>query len=154
MTLSLQQSFVPEYGTLTSVTYSSEGSSWRQVYSVADPGCLTRIPDPNFSHPGSRIRPSKNLSILTQKNWFLRSWKYDPDGSSRIRSLTFYPSRTTGSRIRIRNTVSVGAYLLNRGGHQQLSEIHWDCPITVHWPLGRPLWGDASWARCRSASAG
>jgi hypothetical protein len=23
--------------------------------SVADPGCLSRIPDPDFSHPGSRI---------------------------------------------------------------------------------------------------
>jgi hypothetical protein len=48
--------------------------------SVADPGCLSRIPDPNFFHPGSRIQgqkgpdpvsgsasASKNLSILTQK---------------------------------------------------------------------------------------
>jgi hypothetical protein len=25
--------------------------------SVADPGCLSRIPDPTFFHPGSRIRP-------------------------------------------------------------------------------------------------
>jgi hypothetical protein len=23
--------------------------------SVADPGCLSRIPDPDFTHPGSRI---------------------------------------------------------------------------------------------------
>ncbi len=29
--------------------------------SVADSGCLTRIPEPNFFHPGSA---SKNLSIL------------------------------------------------------------------------------------------
>jgi hypothetical protein len=45
--------------------------------SVADPGCLSRIPDPTFFHPGSRIRTvsipdpgssSKNLSILTPKN--------------------------------------------------------------------------------------
>jgi hypothetical protein len=44
--------------------------------SVADPGCLSRIPDPTFFHPGSRIRTvsipdprsaSKNLSILTPK---------------------------------------------------------------------------------------
>ncbi len=38
--------------------------------SVADPGCLFRIPDPNFFHPGIRIffipePQSKNLSILT-----------------------------------------------------------------------------------------
>ncbi len=51
--------------------------------SVADPGCLSRIPDPTFFHPGSRIpdlgselspsqipdpgSSSKNLSILTPK---------------------------------------------------------------------------------------
>jgi hypothetical protein len=42
--------------------------------SVADPGCLSRISDPNFSitDPGSRVKKipgsaSKNLSILTQK---------------------------------------------------------------------------------------
>jgi hypothetical protein len=29
--------------------------------SVADPGCLSRIPDPTFFHPGSRIR---TVSIL------------------------------------------------------------------------------------------
>jgi hypothetical protein len=45
----------------------------------ADPGCLSRIPDPTFFHPGSRIRicsipdpesTAKNLNILTQKNCF------------------------------------------------------------------------------------
>jgi hypothetical protein len=56
----------------------SESDRSRQVFfiskkknvryaSVADPGCLSRIPDPNFFHPGSR---SKNLSILTQKDGF------------------------------------------------------------------------------------
>jgi hypothetical protein len=34
------------------------------MFSVADPGCLSQIPVPNFFHPGST---SKNLSILTQK---------------------------------------------------------------------------------------
>ncbi len=78
------------------------------ITSVADPGLLSRIPDPTFFHTGSRIRTvsiadpgssSKNLSILTpkkQKNWFLSSKKYDPGCSSRIRMLTFsHP----GSRI-------------------------------------------------------
>jgi hypothetical protein len=38
------------------------------VTSVADPGCLSRIPDPNFfPSPGSA---TKNVSILTQKNGF------------------------------------------------------------------------------------
>jgi hypothetical protein len=27
--------------------------------SVADPGCLSRIPDPTFSHPGSELSPSR-----------------------------------------------------------------------------------------------
>ncbi len=62
--------------------------------SVADPGCLSRIPNPTFFHPGSRIRTvsipdpgssSKNLSILTQnKAWFririrIRIQIADPD---------------------------------------------------------------------------
>jgi hypothetical protein len=86
--------------------------------SVADPGCLSRIPDRNFSirdpilfHPGSRIR-IKNLSILTQKN-FLSSRKYDPGYSSRVRILIFLPIPDNGSRgqkgtgSRIRNTGSI-----------------------------------------------
>jgi hypothetical protein len=80
------------------------------VSSVADPGCLFRIPDPTFFHPGFRIRTvsipdpgsaSQNLSFLTPKNqkkWFLSSRKYDPGCSSRIRMLTFYPSRIQGSK--------------------------------------------------------
>ncbi len=63
--------------------------------SVADPGCLSRIPDPTFFHPGSS---SKNLSILTlkkAKKWFLSSKKYDPGCSSRIPDpdADFLPSR-------------------------------------------------------------
>jgi hypothetical protein len=60
----------------------------RDVYPRSvDPGCLSRIPDPTFSHPRSRIRTfsipdpgsaSKNLSI------FLSSRKYDSGCSSRI----------------------------------------------------------------------
>ncbi len=76
-------------------------SVWRirDVYS--------RIPDPTFFHPGSRIRTvsipdpgssSKNLSILTPKKakkWFLSSKKYDPGCSSRIPDpdADFLPSR-------------------------------------------------------------
>ncbi len=92
--------------------------------SVADPGCLSRIPDPTFFHPGPRIRTvsipdpgssSKNVSILTPKKakkWFLSSKKYDPGCSSRIPDpdANFLPSRipdpgvkkapNPGSRIR------------------------------------------------------
>jgi hypothetical protein len=84
---------------------------------------LTRIPDPNFFHPGyeffpSRIRifPSRiriqKFKYFYPRKWFLSSRKYDPGCSSRIRILTFCPSldpgsrgqKDTGSRIRIRNT--------------------------------------------------
>ncbi len=64
-------------------------------FSVADPGCLSRILDTNFSHPGSRIRiisipvrgsASKNLNILTPKNGFyaLRNmiWVVHPGSGS------------------------------------------------------------------------
>jgi hypothetical protein len=45
---------------------------------IPDP---TFIPDPNCLHPGSA---SKDLSILTQKKWFLSSRNYDLVCSSRI----------------------------------------------------------------------
>jgi hypothetical protein len=60
----------------------------RHVYPGSD-FFPSRIPDPNFFHPGST---SKNLNILTPKN-FLSSRKYDTGCSSRIRNLIFYPSR-------------------------------------------------------------
>jgi hypothetical protein len=69
------------------------------TFSIPDPGSdifhpgseffPSRIPDPNFFHPGS---VSKNLSIKLKKG-FLSSRKYDPGCSSRIRILTFYPSQ-------------------------------------------------------------
>jgi hypothetical protein len=72
------------HGRMESLSEFGPGPS---VTSVVDPGYLSRIPDPNFFHPGSRIRTvsipdpgsaSKNLSVLTPKNWFLSSRKYDP----------------------------------------------------------------------------
>ncbi len=75
----------------------------------ADPGCLFRIMDPNFWHPGYlififsipdfRIR-IKEFKYFNTKKWFLSSRKYDPCCSSRIRILTFYSSRVPdpGSR--------------------------------------------------------
>jgi hypothetical protein len=80
----------------------------REIFSVADPGCLSRIrifsiPVRIFSIPvrifPSRIQifpnpdtgsASRNLSILTKK-LFLNSRKYDPGCSFRI--LILYPSR-------------------------------------------------------------
>jgi hypothetical protein len=57
----------------------------------------SRIPDPNCFHPGSRIR-IKEFKYFNPKKWFLSSRKYDPGCSSRIRILTFYPSRIPGSK--------------------------------------------------------
>jgi hypothetical protein len=76
---------------------------------VADPGCLSRFPDPTFFHPGSRIRNKEFKYFYPQKTkkWFLSSGKYDPGCSSRIRMLNFLPipdpdaelSTHPGSRI-------------------------------------------------------
>ncbi len=67
---------------------------------VADPGCLSRIPDPTFFYPGSDfflsripdpncLHPGSRISIkefknLNPKKWFLSSRKYDPGCSSWI----------------------------------------------------------------------
>ncbi len=85
----------------------------------------SRVPDPNFFHPGSEFFPSRirifpsririqKFKYFNRRKWFLSSRKYDPGCSSRIRILTFCPSldsgsrgqKDTGSRIRIRNTAA------------------------------------------------
>jgi hypothetical protein len=98
------------------------------------------IPDPTFSNPDpgsklflSRIR-TKEFEDFNPKKWFSSSRKYDPSCSSRIRILTFYPSRIPdpgvkkapdpGSWILIRNTVrmllfSVGNYAVNASRYWQ-----------------------------------
>jgi hypothetical protein len=69
---------------------------------IPDPGSdffPSRIPDPNCLHPGSRIR-IKEFTYFNSKKWFLRSRKYYPGCSSRIRMLTFYPSRIPDSGVK------------------------------------------------------
>jgi hypothetical protein len=63
----------------------------RIVSSVADPGCLSRIPhfsipEPNCLHPGSqiRIKEFKYFNLKKPKKWFPSSRKYDPGCSSQI----------------------------------------------------------------------
>jgi hypothetical protein len=56
---------------------------------VPDPGSdffLSRIPDPNCLHPGSRIliKEFNYFNPKKAKKWFLSSKKYDPGCSSRI----------------------------------------------------------------------
>jgi len=63
-----------------------------QQTSAADPGCLSRYHGSDFFHPESRIR-IKEFKYFNPKKWFLSSRKYDPSCSSRIRILTFSPSR-------------------------------------------------------------
>jgi hypothetical protein len=82
----------------------------------------SRIADPNFFHPGSRMC-IKEFKYFNPKKWFLRSRKYDPGYSSRIwipdTDPDFLPipdpgsrgQNGTGSRIRIRNTVNNHIYL-------------------------------------------
>ncbi len=75
---------------------NSSGKDLTEMFSnVADPGCLSRIPDPGskrFSDPGS-ASTSKNLSILTKQKLVLSFRKYDSGCPSRIRILIFLPSR-------------------------------------------------------------
>jgi hypothetical protein len=56
----------------------------------------------SFPDPGSELSPSririKELKYFNPKKGFLSSRKYDPGFSSRIRMLTFYPSRIQGSK--------------------------------------------------------
>jgi hypothetical protein len=82
----------------------------RDVY----PGSRIRlfsIPDPGSELFPSRIR-IKEFKYFNPKKWFLSSRKYDLGCSSRIRILTFYPSRIPDPGVkkapdpgsRIRNT--------------------------------------------------
>ncbi len=84
------------------------------VASVADPGCLSRIPDPNCLHPESRIR-IEELKYFNPKKWFLSSkknmiWVVHP--ASRIRMLTFYPSRIPDPGVK-KMTPNPGSATLN-----------------------------------------
>jgi hypothetical protein len=67
------------------------------VISVAYSGCLSRIRLFSIPDPGSKLFPSririKEFKYFNPKKWFTSSRKYDPGCSSRIRILTFYPSR-------------------------------------------------------------
>ncbi len=89
--------------------------------SVADPGCLSRIPDPKiFFHPESRTKIRiKNFLIFLPKKLFSKVLKLFIRFGYPIRILNFYPSRIpypgsrgqqgTGSRIRIRNTAQLAS---------------------------------------------
>jgi hypothetical protein len=61
---------------------------------------LSPIPDPIFFHPGSEfflsIHPIKEFKYFNKL--FLSTRKYDLGCSSRIRILSFYPSRIPGSK--------------------------------------------------------
>jgi hypothetical protein len=76
-------------------------SKKKESNSVADPGCLSWIPDPKFPSriPGKKDSGSQNPIHIKEykyfelKKLFLSSQKYYPGCSSRIRILIFYPSR-------------------------------------------------------------
>ncbi len=56
------------------------------VDSVADPRCLSRIPDPNFFDPGS----ASKIKYFNPKNLFASSRKYDLGCSSPIRQIRIF----------------------------------------------------------------
>ncbi len=56
------------------------------------------IPDPDFFHPGSRIRIKEFFQYFNPKKLFLSSQKYDSGCSSQIRILIFYPSQIQGPK--------------------------------------------------------
>ncbi len=82
--------------------------------SVADPGCLFRIPDLNFyiPDPGSKrfwipdTDRHKKFEVSLAQTIFIISRKYDLGCSSQIRIQIFFPSRIQKSKklqIRIHN---------------------------------------------------
>ncbi len=88
------------------------------TFSVADPECLSRIPELTFFHPGSRIC-IKEFKYFNPKKLFISSRKYDSVLFIPDPDLDFLPisdpgsrgQKGTGSRIRICNT---GSYPQNR----------------------------------------
>ena len=91
------------------------GSGFRIRISDPDPGSTffsSRIRIVSILDPGSA---SKKLSILTKK-WFLCSRKYDPGCSSRIRILTFYPSRIPDLGVKKARIPVVGREMVARSG--------------------------------------
>ncbi len=99
----------------------------------ADPGCLSRVLDPNFFYPRSRIQVQKDsgsastwkeFKYFIPKNLFLSSRKYDPGCSYRIRISWFFTyhgswiqgSKCSRARIRIRNTAWKLAAKIRRSG--------------------------------------
>jgi hypothetical protein len=84
---------------------------------IPDPGSEffpSRIPDLGFFYPGSRIR-IKEFKYFNPKNCFLSSRKYDPGCSSRIRILTFYPSRIPDPGVKKAPDPGSGFATLNAG---------------------------------------
>ncbi len=82
---------------------------------------ISSIPDPNFSHPGSRIR-IKEFKYFKPNFFLLNNRKYDPGCSFRIRIPDFYPSwipdlgvkkaPVPRFRIRIRNKFSLQKFCI------------------------------------------
>jgi hypothetical protein len=60
-----------------------KGGTWH-MNSVANPGCLSRIPDPTFYHPGSRIQP---VSIP------------DPGSRNRIKEFKYFNPKKTQKMV-------------------------------------------------------
>jgi hypothetical protein len=131
--------FPPLFLASTGVCYIRASLQYIYLSNVADPGCLSRIPEPNFSipDPGSNrfriLDPHPRIlvgtvRIFNPKNCYKALGKISRFVHPGSRILTFYPSRNpdpgsrgekgTGSRIRIRNFVHTKPFL----GESELSQ--------------------------------
>jgi len=91
---------------------------WTEICNVAVPGTLFRIPDPNFSRPGSELFPSRILRHFNPKKLFVNSTKND-----------FFPYR-----IRIHNIRNTGAKIMVRFCTYQAARLE---PLLVTTGLGQ-----------------
>jgi len=95
----------PRNGTCTTGQCCGSGSGIRDAvlrirsYFFPDPQIFPYDPQILYQYCWSGMFiPHPGAKFFHPKKWFPSSGKYDPDCSSRIRILTFYPSRNQGSK--------------------------------------------------------
>jgi hypothetical protein len=107
---------------------------------IPDPGSdffPSWIPDPNCLHSGSRIcKEFKYFNPQKPKKWFLSCRKYNPGCSSRIRMLTFYPSRIPESKRHLitdpQHCFHPICTIYNFDFEKDLAFIHIYTPMTIY----------------------
>ncbi len=82
------------------------------------------VADPNFFHPGSASK------YFNPKKWFISSLKYDSGCSSRIRILTFYPSRIPDPGVKKRHRIRI-----RKTAYQRFNSCGWGILNPKKWFL-------------------